>query len=83
METISATIELNYDHLLGKRKDEILKELGEGFNYYPDDVWTYVLKQNWWGKKTALLLRFESENVIETKIFTYVFENKLLKKLEP
>ena len=71
METIAATTQLNYDHLLGKRKDEVLKELGEGFNYYPDDVWTYVLKKNWWGKKTALLLKFDGDNVIQTKISTY------------
>ncbi|MEN5133240.1 hypothetical protein [Elizabethkingia anophelis] len=72
METTTLTCQqYNYDHLLGKKKDEVLKELGEEFNYYPDDVWTYILKKNWWGKKTALLLKFDGDEVIQTKISTY------------
>ncbi|AQW92910.1 MULTISPECIES: hypothetical protein [Elizabethkingia] len=65
---------LNYHYLLGKCKREVFVELGEGFNYFPDEVWTYDIKNTWWGKKTVLLLRFEIETVVKVKVSTYYFK---------
>ncbi|WP_164474711.1 hypothetical protein [Elizabethkingia ursingii] len=49
---------VKYNILIGKSKNEVIQELGEGFNYYPDNYWFYDMKKSWWGKKTALLLIF-------------------------
>ena len=61
----------NRQNLLGKDKKEILSELGQEFNFYPSEVWTYVLHTNWFGRKTALLLFFEDEVVKGIKIKKY------------
>lgn len=45
-------------------KRDIIETLGEGFNYYPDDVWIYEVK-TWWGKKTVLLVCFNKEHIVE------------------
>ncbi|WP_407477730.1 hypothetical protein [Elizabethkingia meningoseptica] len=61
-----------YNSLLGKSKREILGKLGEGFNFFPDDIWIYELNKTWWGvKKISLLLRFEQDNVIKAKKVSY------------
>ncbi len=30
-----------YNSLLGMNKKQVVETLGEGFNYYPDDLWIY------------------------------------------
>lgn len=58
----------DYTHLLGMSKKEILTTLGEGFNFYPDDVWIYILKKTWLGQKTLLFLAFEDGHVKKIEI---------------
>lgn len=60
--------ELNYQHLHGKEKKEVLKELGDEFNYYSSDIWNYTLKTSFFGKKTILVLYFTDEKVIKWDI---------------
>ncbi|SFZ97039.1 hypothetical protein SAMN05216324_13511 [Chryseobacterium limigenitum] len=53
----------NYNDLIGKTREEIVKELGDGFNFYPSDLWTYNLKKNWLGRWVLLYIHFE-DNVV-------------------
>lgn len=39
-------------------KRDIIETLGEGFNYYPDDVWIYEVK-NMVGKENGSLSMFQ------------------------
>ncbi|WP_034706559.1 hypothetical protein [Chryseobacterium luteum] len=52
-------------YLAGKSKEEILAEMGQDFNYYPAEVWTYILHINWLGRKTVLYLFFENDTAKE------------------
>ncbi|WP_317231364.1 MULTISPECIES: hypothetical protein [Elizabethkingia] len=36
---------VKYNILIGKSKNEVIQELGEGFNYYPDNYWFYDMKR--------------------------------------
>ena len=56
-----------YHNLVGKTKQEILSEIGFEFNHYPSDVWTYLIKKNWLGLKTFLIIYFCSNTVKEVK----------------
>lgn len=58
----------NYDHLLGKTKAIILQEMGNQYNHYPMDTWTYRIKTNWIGRKKILMLYFENNIVVRTSI---------------
>ena len=33
--------------LIGLTKKEILKKMGDEFNFYPDKKWVYTLKKYW------------------------------------
>lgn len=57
-----------YQQLIGKSKDMIISELGFEFNYYPSDVWIYLLKTNWIGRKTFLIIFFKEDMVEEILI---------------
>lgn len=59
---------------LGMTKKEVLKELGEGFNFYPDNIWYYELNKTWWGLKTIMFLEFEN-NIVSSKYIKNVFGN--------
>lgn len=58
----------DYKKLVGMTKNEILLELGDHFNFFQADVWSYVLKNNWFGMKTVLFIFFENEKVTFVKI---------------
>ncbi|MEN5132555.1 hypothetical protein [Elizabethkingia anophelis] len=62
---------VNYNYLIGKDREEILEDLGEGFNFYPDENWFYELKKNWLGKKTVLLIHFNNNIVERIEILKY------------
>ncbi|WP_407517831.1 hypothetical protein [Elizabethkingia anophelis] len=67
-----------YSALLGMTKRQVIETLGEGFNYYPDDLWIYEISKTWWGKKTVLLLSFDQEDILEeTDTKSYFFELKI------
>lgn len=46
----------NYRHLIGLTKKEVLTEMGDDFNFYPDNTWTYVLRVSWLGINTILFI---------------------------
>ncbi|WP_312765308.1 hypothetical protein [Epilithonimonas sp.] len=49
---------------LGRRREEVRKELGEGLlSLYSDDIQQYELSRTWWGMKTILSLEFENNMV--------------------
>ncbi|SDG61359.1 hypothetical protein [Epilithonimonas hungarica] len=50
-------------HVMGMTKKEVQEELGNGFNFYPADVWHYELSKTWWGIRTVLFLEFENDRV--------------------
>lgn len=53
--------------LIGKTKQEVLSEIGFEFNHYPSDVWTYLIKTNWLGIKTFLIIYFYQNTVKSLK----------------
>lgn len=63
----------NFDVLLGKSKKEVLKELGDGFNFYPDHVWYYILSKSWWGKKTVLFIEFDEYDLVQRQFVKTVY----------
>lgn len=70
---------VKYNILVGKSKNEVIQELGEGFNYYPDNYWFYDMKKSWWGKKTALLLIFGKDGRVKTmNLKTYFFLSSII-----
>lgn len=72
--------ENQYEYLLGKNKKEIAKELGNEFNYYQSDIWTYVLDLGWFGMKKILVIGFKDNKVFGTKI-KKIYGNKLPSRL--
>ncbi|WP_407535197.1 hypothetical protein [Elizabethkingia miricola] len=67
-----------YSALIGMTKKQVVETLGEGFNYYPDDLWVYEINKTWWGKKSVLLLSFNKENILEKTDFkNFFFEMKI------
>lgn len=53
----------DFTHLMGKTRHEVKKELGDGFNFYADETWTYELSRTWFGRKTILSLDFKDDQV--------------------
>ncbi|SDI32113.1 hypothetical protein [Chryseobacterium jejuense] len=41
------TVWNNDTELIGLTKKEIVAMLGNGFNFYPDNRWSYILKRYW------------------------------------
>lgn len=57
-----------YDYLLNKDKAQILELLGEEFNFYPSNIWSYVIETGYFYRKTVLFIFFENEIVSKIKI---------------
>ncbi|WP_415327032.1 hypothetical protein [Chryseobacterium sp. MMS23-Vi53] len=58
----------NYNHLMGKTRREIMREVGDSFNnfnYFKSKTWTYEIGKTWIGKKIILSLTFTDEKVSE------------------
>lgn len=53
-----------YYSFIGKEKNEILKNIGEEFICYPDNIWICKTKKNWWWGKTFLILKFNEKNTL-------------------
>lgn len=58
----------SYAELTGMTKNELLHEMGDDFNFYPDPVWIYLLHKNFLGRKTFLIVHFEKNIIIKTAI---------------
>ncbi|MFC4686800.1 hypothetical protein ACFO4P_07605 [Epilithonimonas pallida] len=54
--------------LVGKTKSEIIDLLGDDFNFYPDDIWYYIISKTWYGRKKILYIEFEDDIVIRKSI---------------
>jgi len=52
---------------LGMTKENLILKMGDGFNFYPDRVWTYLVKVGFLRKKTYLVIFFENDIVIQVK----------------
>lgn len=61
-------IKSKYLDLLGITKKEVLLKIGDDFNFYPDPVWIYLLHRNILGKKTFLIITFDTDIVIKVSI---------------
>jgi hypothetical protein len=57
-----------YKHLLGMEKVKIKDAIGQEFNYYSFDIWTYLLDTNWFGRKTYLVIIFKDDIVVDVQI---------------
>lgn len=57
-----------YKNLINKSKKAVIEELGHGFNFFPDNKWTYNLKKNWMGRKTILTILFHDDRVTKIEI---------------
>ena len=60
-----------YQNLVGKSKQDVIRELGDEFNYFPACVWTYKLKTGFIFKK-KLFIYFQEEEVKKIKIKTFL-----------
>lgn len=57
-----------YDDLLGITKQDLIVKIGDEFNFYPDNIWIYLLHKNFFGRKTFLVIYFENNVIIKFKI---------------
>ncbi|ASW76390.1 hypothetical protein IQ37_17875 [Chryseobacterium piperi] len=57
-----------FNHLLGKTRHEITQEIGDGFNYFKSDIWTYELGRTWIGKRIILSIKFKDKKASEISI---------------
>ena len=55
----------NNAHLIGLSKEEVIKELGDDFNFFPNNRWNYFLKRNFWRQNVFLILFFENKVVVK------------------
>lgn len=54
---------IDLNKLKGKTKKEIIEEMGHEFNYFPHNIWTYLISKNWFGRKRYIILKFKDEMV--------------------
>jgi hypothetical protein len=59
-----------FNHLLGKSRCEVIKEIGDGFNYFTNTVWTYEVGKTWIGKRIILSIKFKDEKASEVSLST-------------
>lgn len=61
-------MKINESELTGMTKRQIIEIWGDGFNFYPENIWSYILSKTWYGKKTVLFIKFENDVVSKTII---------------
>ncbi|WP_034669564.1 hypothetical protein [Chryseobacterium populi] len=59
----------NFSHLLGKNRILVKHEMGDGFNYFIDDTWTYELGKTWTGRRIILSITFKNGIATEINVF--------------
>ena len=67
----------NKKHLIGKTKREILLELGEGYNFFPDNKWSYFQRKDIWYRNVFLMLIFKDNITLDSKIIKTYKKNCL------
>lgn len=60
--------ENQYEYLINLSKEKIIELLGQEFNFYPPNTWTYVLEIKRFYRKTVMFILFENEKVSTIKI---------------
>lgn len=61
-------MEKQYQHHKRMEKCKIKERLGQEFNYYAYDIWTYLLETTWYGRRTFLNIIFKNDVVIDIRI---------------
>ena len=59
---------MKYEEFIEEKKSKIAEIMGHGFNYFPNNIWTYCLDKNWYGRKTYLTIYFNNEIVEKIRI---------------
>jgi len=59
----------NFTHLVGKSRNQIKQEIGDGFNYFNNDIWTYELEKTWFGRRTIFAITFKDGKAFEIDLF--------------
>ncbi|RXM41205.1 hypothetical protein BOQ62_01295 [Chryseobacterium sp. CH21] len=44
--------------LIDEKRHEIIAEMGDGFNFFNHDIWTYKVGKTWLGKRIILSVVF-------------------------
>lgn len=60
---IIMAISFNYNYLVGKNKREIVSDLGQEFNFFPSNIWTYTLGKSRFYEKTKYLVIYFKEEI--------------------
>lgn len=59
----------DYEFLLGRTKKEIILRLGIESNYYPKDIWSYILsRKRWFLINRKLILTFKNHKVYKIEL---------------
>lgn len=58
-----------FNYLIGKTRNQIKKEFGDGFNYFENETWTYELAKNWFGRKTILSITFKEQKAATLHVY--------------
>ncbi|SFN89571.1 hypothetical protein SAMN05421594_4624 [Chryseobacterium oleae] len=69
-----------YADLIGLTKKDLIKKMGDEFNFYPDTTWIYLLSKSFFGRKTYLIIHFEEEIVKSAearKTYGNIYKTKL------
>ena len=67
----------NKKHLIGKTKREILLELGEGYNFFPDNEWSYFQRKDIWYRNVFQMLIIKDNITLDSKIIKTYKKNCL------
>ncbi|CAI8881012.1 hypothetical protein [Chryseobacterium sp. IT-36CA2] len=54
----------NFNYLIGKTRHEVKAEMGDGFNFFKHNIWTYHVGQTWLGKKVILSVLFNGNKAV-------------------
>ena len=68
------TLNGKYSELIGLSKKEVLQQLGDGFNFYPDTKWSYILKKYWYGRKKLLFIEFDHNGIVISQYIISEYE---------
>jgi len=55
-------------YLIGRTKQDVIEEFGHGFNFYPDNQWTYIIGEKLIIIQKVLYISFEETVVVQVNI---------------
>ncbi len=65
----------NFNYLIGKTRHEVKAEMGDGFNFFKHDIWTYQVGKTWFGKKVILSVLFNDNKASNVNLHK-TFKNR-------